>query len=548
MLRGKLVSYPVVIAALLLLCLSGASAWLRAQLTDTRPISELVPPGALLYLEAKDFHALLNEWDNSDVKSRWLKTANYSVLAESRLIQRLSQAQDEFEQVAGIAIGMRFLNQTAGTRSAFALYNFSALRFVYLSQMSPNHLDNVQLWRDRTKYTRREVSGIAFYLKGNDDGTRTVAFAGYKDWFLVATDENLAAETLVLLSGRKDVSVATEAWFQSATKEASVPGDLRLVYNLTALIATPQFRTYWLQRNATELKPFSAGISDLFRQGDGWKEERAMIRKSEVAVGSGDESLREALTYAPSSDSLYRAWSMPERDKLTDVLQSLIAPEQPKPAVFEPPAPDVTAAAAEVGSEAELEIRIDEPPFQRSSKLSVVPVVDAILAMQPTALLQVQTTRALRDQVFVLPGSGVVIVCKQPDRDALDRALAQVRGPLGHGLLDALHVSANANTIVLSRLNLTRAPSGSMTFPAKTRYVAVYNHAAEWPHYRKLFGVVDRTPNGPEATLTPNRPPFFSGNLESIGDSLPRLQKASIISVDNGAVVHETVKYDFERP
>lgn len=536
------------IAAGIIAGLIGGSVWLRAQLSDNRAVSELMPPGALLYLEVKDFHRLLNDWNKSTVKSRWLKSTNYSTLVESRLVQRLDQAQEEFAEVTGIPISMSFTDELAGTRSGFAFYNLSALRFVYLSQMPESHLNNVQLWRDKTKYTRREVSGIPFYLKSNDDATRTVAFASYKDWFLIATDENLAAETLILLSGRKDASVATETWFQAATKEASSPGDLRLVYNLTALIATPQFRTYWLHRNATELKPFSAGISDVFRQDDGWKEERALLRKSEVAVGPVDAALEKVLTYAPSSASLYRAWTTPDREQLMDALQSLIAPEQPQAAVFEAPAPEVTAEAKDVGAEADLEIRIDEPPVQHVSQLSVTPVVDAVIAMQPTAMLHVQTTRTLRDQVFIMPSGGVVIVCKQPDGDALSRALAQVRTPLGPGLVDGLNVSVNGNTVVLSRMNLAPSTNALIPMTPNARYIAVYNRSAEWPRYKKLFGILDRTPSGAEGPATPNGPPFFSGNLQSLGDSLPRLQKASIFSTDTGAVIHETLNYEFARP
>jgi hypothetical protein len=159
----------------------------------------------------------------------------------------------------------------------------------------------------------------------------------------------------------------------------------------------------------------------------------------------------------------------------------------------------------------------------------------------------VQTTRTLRDQVFVLPAGGVVIACKQPDREALNRALAAVRAPLGPGMVDSLRVSVDGNIIVLSRFNLTRS-SMTTNLPANIQYIAVYNHAAEWPRYKKLFAILDRTPSGAEGPMTPNGPPFFSGNLESIGESLPRLQKASIYSSTSGTVLHETVKYDLARP
>jgi hypothetical protein len=273
-----------------------------------------------------------------------------------------------------------------------------------------------------------------------------------------------------------------------------------------------------------------------------------MLRKNEVAIGSTTESLRHVLAYVPASSGLYRAWTMPDRDKLTAALQSLIAPEQPQAAVFQPPAPEVNAEAADVGSETDLEVRIDEPPIQRTGNLSVAPVVDAIMAMQPEAVLHVQTTRTLRDQVFVMPSGSVVIACQQPDGEALNRALTQVRRPLGPGLIDPVNVALNGNIIVLSRLDLRPNTSTAIAVPGNTTYIAVYNHAAEWPRYKKLFGILDRTPSGPEGPMTPNGAPFFSGNLESLGDCLPRLQKASIFSRDTGAVVHETLSYEFARP
>lgn len=523
--------------------------WLNAQNEDARPISELMPPGALLYLEAKDFRALLNDWNSSSEKSRWLKGANYSVLSESRLVQRLSQAEGEFANVAGIPLGMPTINELAGDRSGFAFYNLSALRFVYLSHMAQNRIDATGLWDNRAHYARREVAGIPFFLKSNDDGTRTFGFAGYKDWFVLATNGNLMAETLVLLSGRKDPSIATQEWFRDASQQASAQGDLRLVYNLTSLIATPQFRTYWLERNVSKLKPFSAGISDLFRQSNSFEERRAMLRKNKIAALASDPSFREALAYAGASDSLLRVWSMPDQHTIGEALQQVISREQTNQATFNAPAPEVTASAADVGNEADLEIRVDEPPFQRASQLPLKPLIDAIVAMQPTALLHVQATRVLRDQVFVMPSSGVVLMCKQPDRAALDRALAEVSGPLNVGSIDPLHVSVDGNVVLLTRLDLARGSSLVADFPADTTYAAIYNHSLEWPHYKKLFAILDRNgPNELGGTVAATSPAFFSGNLASIGDSLARLQKASIFSADNGAIIRETERYQLSPP
>ncbi|MGA8028052.1 MAG: hypothetical protein WB992_12990 [Bryobacteraceae bacterium] len=551
MTRAQKLRLAVSLSAMAVLA-AGTSFWVHAQSTDARPVPSLLPPGALIYLEAKDFGSLLTEWNNSAEKKRWLTGANYRVMSLSRLVQRLSQAQDEFAALAGLPVGMNLADQAAGTRSGFAFYNLSALSFVYITQMPASRVETTSLWRSRARYQSREVAGIPFYVKSNEAGARTIAFTSYKDWFVISTDEDRMAATLVLLSGAQAASLATESWFVEALKQSAAQGDLRLVYNLRTLLSTPQFRTYWIQRNASELKPFASGISDLFQRPDGFEEQRAMLRISESPVRESDASLSQALAYAPPAASLYRAWSMPDPRTLSEVLQQVVAGERPPRDVYNAPAPEVTPEAGAVGSEADLEIRIDEAPFQRSSESSITPLSDALLAMQPVALLHVQNTVVLRDQVFVTPSSAAVVICKQPDRAALDRALAQTSA-LQTGDLDPLRVSVNGRAVILARMNLPGMDlprsTAALSLPPDATYAAVYNHLAEWGDYKKLFAVIDTHAANPEMMVSSSVPPFFSGDLKSLGETLSRLRSASILSADpGGETVDETVRYRFTAP
>ena len=64
-----------------------------------------------------------------------------------------------------------------------------------------------------------------------------------------------------------------------------------------------------------------------------------------------------------------------------------------------------------------------------------------------------------------------------------------------------------------------------------------YEHAAEWPHYKRLFDVIDHKTGG--------APAFFSGNLRSLGDSLYRLKAVSMTTQEEGIVTRDTVHYEF---
>ena len=68
-------------------------------------------------------------------------------------------------------------------------------------------------------------------------------------------------------------------------------------------------------------------------------------------------------------------------------------------------------------------------------------------------------------------------------------------------------------------------------------YAAGYEHAAEWPRYKRLFGVIDRKSG--------DAPAFFSGNLRSLGDSLYRLRRVAMTTQEQGAVTRDTVDYEF---
>ena len=87
---------PIVIVVLM--AGLGLLVWLFAQAPANAPtdLALLTPAGPLLYLEAKDFAALLRDWNGSQEKKLWLSSDNFQVFSRSRLYLKLQQAQTEF--------------------------------------------------------------------------------------------------------------------------------------------------------------------------------------------------------------------------------------------------------------------------------------------------------------------------------------------------------------------------------------------------------------------------------------------------------------------
>jgi hypothetical protein len=537
-LRRVLTSYRSSSLALGLCFLIAGAVWLRAQLSALqKPMATLMPAGALIYLEADDFGSLLSRWNASAQKRAWVTSANYSVVSRSRLLGRLQQAQGEFETAAGISPQMSLLTQAAGKESAFAFYDLGNLKFVYLTKLSSAQLNATELWKRRPSYQQREVAGIPFF--GKTEAARTVAFASKDDYFVIATDDNLMAETLALLAGQQAPSLAGEPWFKDITAPVASQGSLRLVYNIEQLVSKPQFRNYWIQPTVTEMKQYRSAVCDLFETVNSFTEKRHLLRKTAVTAASDELAIQRLLVYTPDQSSFYRAWADPTRDQLSQAFVETVAGEKVGPVAAYEMAPDVTLNADKIGSTSDLETRIDELPAKRGTPPSLDPAIDAIFALKPRAALQIQGTTEGNDRVFVVPQSTLLLAFDHPDRSALETALIPVQRALAlTGTID-WQQAAGAEWGPLDTLQV-REVAGMLI----VTYAAGYGHRVAWPQYKKLFGVLDQPRSGADQPVGDGGvPPLFSANIRSLGDTLPRLQQVRLTSREAGDTLTEEVVY-----
>src|SRR5208282_4358763 len=90
------------------------------------------------------------------------------------------------------------------------------------------------------------------------------------------------------------------------------PADLRLVYNMSTLARTFQFRSHWVQRNVPDLREFSAGLADLERARGEIRERRVLLRAAPTeATDNNETATGQLLAAIPDDAGLYRAWLHP---------------------------------------------------------------------------------------------------------------------------------------------------------------------------------------------------------------------------------------------
>ena len=55
-----------------------------------------------------------------------------------------------------------------------------------------------------------------------------------------------------------------------------------MALNMEKIAVTPYFRTYWIQHNITEMQSYGSAISDLYREGATYREERVILPKKQA--------------------------------------------------------------------------------------------------------------------------------------------------------------------------------------------------------------------------------------------------------------------------
>jgi hypothetical protein len=532
-------------------------------------LSGYIPSGALLYLQAKDFSALLADWNRSPQKQVWLTSSNYEVFSRSRLLLRLRDAGNQFAMAAGLPPDMNFMSQVAGGDSAFALYDIGKLQFVYITRLpSANAMQN-QLWQARAKFETRSAGGTTFYLRRDPESQREVEFAVSENYMLLATREDLMAGALQLIAGSKNQTIESEPWFARSIAAAGPAGDLRMVLNLEKIVPSPYFRSYWVQQNITAIKSYSAGVSDLFRSGSNYREERVLLKKVGSPPTDQGAVASDLARLVPEGAGIYEAQSCPSFDWCLDVLKSKILSPRSGPAPAGQLAPEAPLTSGETGSSSDLETRIDQAPAQNKSDSEGSDALKRLMQQaRLNGVLQIQSTERDRAGVFVkihsavalagnadweetgacaalanfvrlnLTASQLGVSWKQVgDYYQLDGLRPLVCAVRGKYLIVSDHPALIASLLANINRNSDLPP---------VIFIAEFNHQRERQNFARLTAVVDRPDMNPsEGPIGEGQPQFFSQNIASLSAMLAEVSSEKIVVRDAGDKVLQTVTYQW---
>jgi hypothetical protein len=558
-----------------IVCL-GVSWAAYMSISPTEPqLSKYVPPGALLYLQAKDFSSLLTDWNRSPQKQRWLESGNYQAFSHSRLFLRLNEASAQFATAAGLPSDMNFVTQVAGDESALALYDIGKLEFVYITRLPSANFMQTALWQTHSKFETREAGGVTFYLRRDPESEREVEFAVSGDYVVLATREDLMAEALNLMAGSKDRTIESEQWWAQSTASAGPPGDLRMVLNLEKLVPSPYFRSYWIQRNITDMKQYNAAVSDLFRSGKEYREERVLLKKSgaigDASAIDGSRSVADLARLVPADAGAYEIEANPSVDSCFNSLETKILAPHFGPAPSSQMAPGVQLTSGETGGSADLETRIDQAPAAPviASESSAL-LKNLIAKNQVRAILRVQSTDRDKDGVFVRIHSAVALAgASDWSESEAHAALVEFIRPglttsqygvgwqqkSGYQELDGLWTLTAAvrgkYMLVSDDPGLVNSMLRNMNHKADLKpatFVSGFNHAHERENFAHFTSLLDRPGAQSEGgENAEHEPQFFSENMVSLSSTLADVSSETIVIREVGDKVIETVTYQWSQ-
>jgi len=574
------IAVAAAVAAIALACW----ATLATSAAPSTPLAQWMPSGAMLYIESPDFASLLHDWNSSPEKQLWLKSDNYDVFSRSRLFGRLADAQSQFAGAAGQNPDMQFLTQIAGKQSAVALYDIGKLEFLYIAHMPNAQAMQTRLMQSRGDFETRKAGDAVFYVRtasgpsqGSDsDGqTRTVAFAVSGDYLLLATREDLLAGALELMQSPSPQGLNKDAWFAEVTQTSQKPGDLRMALDLSRLVPSPYFRSYWVQQNITDLGHYRAAISDLYIMRGQFREDRVLLPESPESATAQQSDLQQLASLAPADAGFYRAESAPTIDRVLNAIDTRLLSRKPAGYATYSNAPPEAEGATEAGSESDLETRIDAPPPAVPPKGAELEPLRALLeSQQPDAMLVAEKSVNSAAGVFVGYRSAIVLQSRNPwsatdVERALGRALArnltagslgiewsQAGGATGAYALDGLTPLSFAiygpycivsDDPAMLRAMLKKAGSAKEAEGQQVLVLSGFNHAAESANFVRATHLVD----GTTANATPDSdgdgsgqaPQFFSRNVASLSAAFAAMQREDAASCWKDGALHQTVRY-----
>src|ERR1043166_9305485 len=241
-----------------------------------------LPRGALVYAQFQNLPELIKQWDQSQLKDRYLNSTNYQQLQHRHLALKLISRWEEFNNATGFPIDLDAIGSSTDGAAAVAVYDIGQLDLLFIAPISDEKVALTQFFKSKDQFEEMETpDGIPYYSQKVDADRgrqkQVLAFATVNGRFVLGTNEKLLLRTLANMNNHatKD-SIADDPAFKTLSQKVT-PHFATIWVDQSRLNTDYYFKHYWLMQNVADLKNIRAGIFDLERQESRWIERRDFL-------------------------------------------------------------------------------------------------------------------------------------------------------------------------------------------------------------------------------------------------------------------------------
>ena len=279
-------------ALLILICVA-LIVYARSTRSGRNPYSLAgdLPRGALVYAQFENLPELIKQWDQSQLKERYLSSTNYQQLQHRHLALKLISRWEEFNNALGFPVELATFGSSTEGAAAVAVYDIGQLDLLFVAPISDEKAALTQFFTSKDQFEEAETpDGTPYYFQAveADRGRQkqVLAFATVNGRFLLGTNEKLFLRAIANINRRatKD-SIADDPTFRTLSQKVS-PHFATVWVDQSRLNADYYFKHYWVMQNVAELKHIRAGIFDLERQESKWIERREFLTTVPVELSN----------------------------------------------------------------------------------------------------------------------------------------------------------------------------------------------------------------------------------------------------------------------
>jgi hypothetical protein len=277
-------------------------------------LADDLPRGALVYAQFANLPALLEQWDHSQPKERYLNSTNYRQLQHRHLLLKLISRWEEFNSALGFQLDVATITGATETKAAVAVYDIGQLDLVFIAPLSEEKITVTEFFNNKGQFEEVEAPGGAIYYRQAVEADRgrqkqVLAFATLTGRFILSSNENLLLRTVANINRRNPTdTLAADPAFTNLSRKLK-PHFVTVWMDQSKLNRDYYFKHYWLPQNVDQLQGIRAGMFDLEQQKGRWVERREFLTTSkELRIGApiNNAELQRLYSFVPADAPLVR--------------------------------------------------------------------------------------------------------------------------------------------------------------------------------------------------------------------------------------------------